>query len=110
MNKEKIIDVLRKEEALIIGTLQHARIRRCGHPGRCAIGALLWAAGATAREIRSCNSVYCETKSEENDSGMQLYNTISVNTFNNRSMHSKWKQAKVTFYCFKAIHVKIDVN
>ena len=39
-----------------------------------------------------------------------MYDTVSVNTFNNRSMHSKWKQAKVTFYCFKAIHVKIDVT
>lgn len=41
---------------------------------------------------------------------IQMYDTISVDTFNNRPMYPKWKQAKVTFYCFKGIHVKADVT
>ena len=54
MNKQKIIDVLVEERALINGELSANDIRRCGHPGRCAIGALLFAAGMTDKEMREC--------------------------------------------------------
>jgi len=53
MNKEKIIGVLRKEEALVEGRLVFTNIKRCGHVGRCAIGALLFHAGMTNRELNS---------------------------------------------------------
>jgi hypothetical protein len=73
MNKEKIIEVLRAEEALIVGKLESLSIKRCGHAGRCAIGALLWAAGQ--RDLEHCDSVYSDTLEEEkeyDDGGMAL--------------------------------------
>ena len=51
MDKEKIIKVLEAEQALIATSVVHYKKRRCGHPGRCAIGALLFAAGVTDKQL-----------------------------------------------------------
>ena len=51
MNKEKIIAVIEAEKALIAGVFQDSLVTRCGHPGRCVIGALLVAAGAPFEEV-----------------------------------------------------------
>ena len=84
MDKAKIIGVLREEEELITGVLQSRDIRRCGHPGRCAIGALLFAAGATESEVTNCTSVYTSPGSndKEYDLGMQrLRDTYAMDLF-----------------------------
>lgn len=52
MQKEKIIAALEAEEALIDGLLCDTNVKRCGHAGRCAIGALLYHAGVSNRQIR----------------------------------------------------------
>lgn len=50
MNKQKIIEVLTAEGALIAGRLENKRKERCQHAGRCAVGALMVAAGIDVLE------------------------------------------------------------
>ena len=50
MNKDKIVAVLEAEQALVGDSLVSS-VKRCGHAGRCAIGALLFAEGVTDAEL-----------------------------------------------------------
>jgi len=72
MNTRKIVEVLRAEEALVESNLI-ANVTRCGHPGRCAIGALLFDAGMTNAELRLCSSALDENDYDEIDDE-EMYN------------------------------------
>ena len=45
LQREKIVAVLENEEAIISGSFCYSELERCNHAGRCAVGALLHAAG-----------------------------------------------------------------
>lgn len=55
MNTEKIIAVLEAEQELITGMMAilgtEPIIKRCGHTGRCAVGALLAATGVSDQSL-----------------------------------------------------------
>ena len=81
MNKQAIIEALEAEGGLILGVFQDSTRRTCGHVGRCAIGALLHAAGA--KDLRGQYSPSEGQRSTLlNTYGLDYYATEALMSFN----------------------------
>jgi len=102
MNKQKIIDVLKEEGALVEGHLW-GNHKRCNHPGRCAVGALLAAAGMSKIEVRACDMSLEDDKKPTIKArglllrvyGMAKSTITDIMNFNDRAWNSDYTQKNV---------------
>lgn len=58
MNKAAMIEAVENDGALISSSVCDTSIKRCGHAGHCAVGALLFHAGMNNRELKALANIF----------------------------------------------------
>ena len=53
---DRAVDAIERDQGLVLGSLCDSRHKVCGHPGRCAVGALLFYAGVTNKRLKEIGS------------------------------------------------------